>query len=185
MPRGMTGFAQMVFKAIQNYGVVVTDQTRGVSLQAETSNDWAYDGNSGTDPITASWDSDPAYAALDGMPWSQLEVLNPGQQPSNARHPVVPAITSANSVGAIVGEPFSFTITTTGTPTPKIKVLGRLPKGLSFVDNQNGTATISGTMTRLGKKQDSRLITRTIRATFGTGDTAQVQSQVLGIRLFR
>ena len=39
------------------------------------------------------------------------------------------------------------TITTSGTPTPHLKKRGRLPKGLHFHNNHNGTATISGTPT--------------------------------------
>jgi large repetitive protein len=37
----------------------------------------------------------------------------------------------------------SFTVTTTGNPTPKLTV-SRLPAGLTFTDNGNGTATLSG-----------------------------------------
>ncbi len=75
MPSGLTPFAQMVFKAIQNYGMVVTDQSGSVGLPAEASGDWAAEGNSGTDPITTSWAGQPEYSVLNGMPWSQLEVL--------------------------------------------------------------------------------------------------------------
>jgi hypothetical protein len=74
MPSGLTPFAQMVFRAIQNYGMIVTDQSGAVDIVGETSADWT---GGGTDPITASWNGQPAYAALDGVPWSQLQVLAP------------------------------------------------------------------------------------------------------------
>ncbi len=77
MPSGMTPFGQMVFKAIQNYGTVITDQSGGVAISTENGYDWTYEGHSGTDPITASWSGQAEYAALNGMPWSQLEVVAP------------------------------------------------------------------------------------------------------------
>ena len=58
---------------------------------------------------------------------------------------VAPAITSSNSATAIVGTPFSFTVTTTGAPTPALTESGALPAGLTFTDNGDGTATIAGT----------------------------------------
>jgi hypothetical protein len=57
-----------------------------------------------------------------------------------------PAITSANNVTFIAGTPGSFTVTTTGYPAPSISDGGfSLPSGLTFHDNGNGTATLSGT----------------------------------------
>ena len=53
------------------------------------------------------------------------------------------AITSADSATAVVGTPFSFTVTTSGPSAPVIKA-SRLPMGLRLVSNGNGTATISG-----------------------------------------
>lgn len=57
-----------------------------------------------------------------------------------------PAITSANSKAFLVGVTDAFTVTATGSPAPKIKLSGAsLPNGITFVDNNNGTATLSGT----------------------------------------
>ena len=56
-----------------------------------------------------------------------------------------PVFTSPASVTATVGVPFSFTVTANGVPTPTLSESGSLPAGLGFVDNGNGTATISGT----------------------------------------
>jgi hypothetical protein len=56
-----------------------------------------------------------------------------------------PAITSASSTTFAVNTAGSFTVTTTGTPTPSITESGALPGGVTFHDNGNGTGTLSGT----------------------------------------
>jgi hypothetical protein len=61
-----------------------------------------------------------------------------------------PAITSANSTSFTAGSAGTFTVTTTGVPTPAITKTGALPTGVTFVDNGNGTATLSGTPTIAG-----------------------------------
>jgi hypothetical protein len=56
-----------------------------------------------------------------------------------------PAITSAPGVTFTVGTAGSFTVQTTGFPTaPTITGSGSLPGGVTFVNNGNGTATLSG-----------------------------------------
>ncbi len=56
-----------------------------------------------------------------------------------------PIITSAATANSIVGAAFTTTVTTTGEPAPALTETGVLPSGITFVDNGNGTATISGT----------------------------------------
>ena len=57
-----------------------------------------------------------------------------------------PGITSATSTGFTVGTAGSFTITTTGFPAPVITRTGAaLPAGVTYTDNGDGTATLSGT----------------------------------------
>jgi hypothetical protein len=56
-----------------------------------------------------------------------------------------PQITSASEGGFVLADAGDFTITTTGSPAPAIVLIGDLPEGLSFADNNDGTATISGT----------------------------------------
>src|SRR5215813_3693352 len=56
-----------------------------------------------------------------------------------------PAITSANNTTFTVGAAGTFTVTTTGTPTPALTKTGALPNGVTFTDNGNGTATLGGT----------------------------------------
>lgn len=58
---------------------------------------------------------------------------------------VAPAITSAASTTFTTGIVGTFAVTTSGTPTPAITRTGALPSGVGFVDNGNGTATLSGT----------------------------------------
>jgi hypothetical protein len=87
--------------------------------------------------------------------------------------PSGPAITSNNSATATVGTPFSFEVTTSGIPTPNLKIKGRLAKGLSFVDNHNGTGEVLGTVIP-GK---GGVYVRSIEATFGKGTTKTVVTQ--------
>ena len=56
-----------------------------------------------------------------------------------------PIVTSSNSATFAVGTAGSFTVTTTGTPAPSLTETGALPSGVTFIDNGNGTATLSGT----------------------------------------
>jgi Big-like domain-containing protein len=58
---------------------------------------------------------------------------------------VAPAVTSAATADFRVGTPGSFTVSASGNPTPALTESGTLPQGLSFHDNGDGTATISGT----------------------------------------
>ena len=56
-----------------------------------------------------------------------------------------PTITSANTTTFTVGSVGTFTVTTTGTPAPTLTRTGTMPAGISFIDNGNGTATLTGT----------------------------------------
>jgi len=63
-----------------------------------------------------------------------------------------PSITSANSASFTTGKAGSFSVTTTGTPTPTLTNANfgtcpksALPTGVTFTDNGNGTATIAST----------------------------------------
>ena len=64
--------------------------------------------------------------------------------------PTAPAIASAPSTTFTQGVSDNFTVTATGTPTPSITNTGALPAGVSFTDNGNGTASLSGTATVSG-----------------------------------
>ena len=73
MPAGLTPFAQLVFRALQNYGAYMTDRAGAVVVVAENPGAWAADGNGGADPITTSWAGAPQYNAMAGMPWGSLQ----------------------------------------------------------------------------------------------------------------
>jgi hypothetical protein len=55
-----------------------------------------------------------------------------------------PTITSASSVQFNARAVSNFTVTTTGNPTPTISESGSLPTGITFIDNGDGTASLSG-----------------------------------------
>ncbi len=57
------------------------------------------------------------------------------------------AFTSATSATGNVGQPFSFTVMTSGSPPPSLSVAsGTLPAGLTFTSNGDGTGTLGGTI---------------------------------------
>jgi hypothetical protein len=56
-----------------------------------------------------------------------------------------PTFTSASSATFTIGVAGSFTVITTGDPTPSIVESGPLPNGLSFHNNGDGTGTLKGT----------------------------------------
>jgi hypothetical protein len=61
-----------------------------------------------------------------------------------------PAISGPSSATFALGSPGTVTITATGYPTPALTEAGALPPGLSFVDNKNGTGTLSGSAAASG-----------------------------------
>ncbi len=92
-----------------------------------------------------------------------------------------PAITSAGGATAHAGTPFSLTVTTTGSPTPTLSESGKLPAGLHFQDNLDGTATLSGTPSGATV---GGVYSPTFTATFGSGGTQQTVSQTLTLFVF-
>ncbi len=85
------------------------------------------------------------------------------------------AVTSPDSATATVKVPFSFSVTTSGIPVPSITKKGRLPRGLRFAADGDGTAAISGTPRRSG------VYDLTITATFGTGTTEEAVTQAFSL----
>ena len=82
-----------------------------------------------------------AFTATSGVGTaSQSFTLNVNVGPNLA-----PSITSANTKTFVFNTAGSFTVTTNGSPLPTITESGGLPSGLTFTDNGNGTATLSGT----------------------------------------
>ena len=94
MPGGLTPFAQMVFRAILTYGLIVVDQGGAVMIWAEQTSDWAAEGHSGTDPLSASWAGQQEYQVVAALPWANLQALSVPvsavQQPRPSGEPFYP-----------------------------------------------------------------------------------------------
>jgi hypothetical protein len=84
-----------------------------------------------------------------------------------------PDITSSSTATATTGSPFSFTITTAGTPVPSITKQGHLPKHVALSDQGNGTAIIAG----IPSVKKTTVCHFTIKAKFGKGKTKTVVKQ--------
>jgi hypothetical protein len=89
------------------------------------------------------------------------------------------AITSAATATAVIGEPFTFTITATGVPR-SMKLTGKPPSGIKFHSAGNGTATLAGTPKTRDTVGHYPLV---ITATFGRGKTATVITQSFTLTL--
>ncbi len=132
-------------------------------------------------PITA-----PAGTVLNGGPALKSyggEVsgwLAPGAATLNVPVPnASPTFTSPATATAVTGVPFSFTVTTSGSPVPKVTRSGALPTGITFVANTNGTATFSGTA---ASSMAGRRFPITLTATNAIGTISQSFSIVVGSR---
>ena len=80
-----------------------------------------------------------------------------------------PAFTSATATTFDVNSAGTFTVTTNGFPTATLLASGALPSGVTFFNNGDGTATLSGTPA-LGSAGNYPL---TINAANGTGQANQ------------
>jgi large repetitive protein len=98
---------------------------------------------------TATLSGTPAVGSAGTYPLTINAANGAGQVNQNFTLTVAagqaPAITSASSTTFTAGTLGTFTVMTTGLPTPALSETGALPSGLTFVDNGNGTATLSGT----------------------------------------
>ncbi len=110
-------------------GVTFTDNGNGTATLSGTPDA----GTNGIYPLTLTASSSAGTA-------TQNLTLTVGAVTGGA-----PTITSANATTFVVGTADTFTITTTGSPTPAITRTGTLPAGVAFTDNGDGTATLAGT----------------------------------------
>jgi len=129
-------------------GLVLADQGNGTALLSGTPS------TTGTFPVSIT--------AANGVGPNASQTLSiiVGQGPVFA---------SAASTAFTVGTAGTFTVTTTGSPAPSLGETGTLPTGVSFTDNGNGTATISGTPAA----GTAGSYTLDLAAVNGTGTTSQ------------
>jgi YVTN family beta-propeller protein len=117
-------------------GVTVVSTATG---QATTITDPSFfnvpDGTDDLQGLAVRPDGKALYVADEGN--SSVHVLTPVT--------VAPKISSGAAATFTVGAKGSFTVTATGTPAPTLTETGTLPKGVTFKNNGNGTATVSGT----------------------------------------
>ena len=116
-------------------------------------------GTSGTYPLTIT-----AANSAGSTPQSFTLVVNQ-----------VPTVTSAATTTFTAGSAGTFTVTTAGFPTPALTFTGTLPSPLNFVDNGDGTATISG----VPATGTAKTYTLKIKATNGAGSVTQTFSLVV------
>lgn len=69
-------FAEMVFNTILTYGMVAIDQGGAVQLEAEDTDDWTANGETGTDPIDTAMNGAAEYTVVASLPWADLQALS-------------------------------------------------------------------------------------------------------------
>ncbi len=134
----MTALIGGAFTPAYNYGgngvPKVTSSTPGVcSVSGATVNLIGV----GSCTLTASALATSDYAAATGSAQSFTVVE-------------APTITSANNATFTVGTSGTFTVTATSYPAASITESGALPSGITYVNNNNGTGTLSGKATVSG-----------------------------------
>jgi hypothetical protein len=76
MPSGLTSLGQMVFKAIQNYGLVVTDHAGAVTVEGEDPAGWDLTNNTTDNPIGDAMDGQASYSVITSLPWADLQAIS-------------------------------------------------------------------------------------------------------------
>ena len=148
--------SQSAVTATETNGVVTINNTSGAAVSV---------------PVTTAagtTDGTAAFGESYGGTLSDWSTIAGGGSLTLTEH-VAPTIISANAASSIVGAPFTTTIYTDGYTAPVLTESGAIPAGLTFVDNGNGTATISGTSTT-GSGGSYPI---TVTATNPTGTTTQ------------
>ncbi len=110
-------------------GVTFTDNGNGTATLAGV----PAAGSDGGYPLTLTADNGVGTAATQSFTLTISDA------------PLAPTFTSGSSTTFTAGSAGSFTITTTGNPIAALSKSGALPSGVTFTDNGDGTATLSGT----------------------------------------
>jgi hypothetical protein len=148
----ITSAAAATFVVGQAASFTVT--TKGFPVAALTESGALPGGVSFTDNGngTATFSGTPAAGSASLVPYSVTLAAANGVAPTATQTFKLtvdqpPTITSGSSTTFTVGKGGSFTVTTSaGLPvTTALSAIGKLPSGVSFVNNGNGTATLKGT----------------------------------------
>jgi LmbE family N-acetylglucosaminyl deacetylase len=101
---------------------------------------------------------------------SEVEAWSTGVEAA----PTPPKFTSATAASFTTGAAASFAVATSGTPAASLKESGTLPSGVSFTNNGNGTATLSGTpASSAAPAGSSKTYSLTLTATNSAGSATQ------------
>lgn len=164
--------------------LVLQDCSIGPSVLLDWWDPTANGGLGGWDPVVG--DPGPTYSP--GPPACLTATLDSSSAPSLSEltgtvFATAPsrAITSSSTLTATVGESFSEPITAIGSPAPKINVKGKRPRGLRFVDNHNGTGTLSGTPSTNAGGQYKL----TVEAQYGKAKAKQLLTSDLTLFVFQ
>ncbi len=157
---------------VLNFAVPTSATADSYSLNANTAFDEPAPGVLGNDPDTSeltavlvsgpshaasfklnpdgsfSYTPGPGFVGTDSFTYASKGLGGGVSQPTTVTLNVVgqaPSFTSNTTAAFTIGTAGSFTIATTGVPSPSITEASPLPAGLTFTDNNDGTATISGT----------------------------------------
>jgi hypothetical protein len=169
---GVAGSIGDPTQTIANAMTVVDTLPTGLTYSGVSGTDWACSAPGGGptvtctnqdtvavgtnyNPLTIEVSVSPTLFGLIGsnkVSVSDAEASNtPASQSGSVTIDEPPAITSANAAAFTAGVAGTFTVTTTGYPTPALSETGTaLPAGVTFTDNGNGTATLAGTTTAAG-----------------------------------
>jgi len=161
-------YAQALGMSVNTPPAIDSDPT--ATFYAGSASSFTVYGTGYPDPIFYTWDegmleaagvqlvdNENGTASLVGVPNAGTYVFTLNATtgcPDDATHtftlyveegPSAPAITSLDTdTWEAVGAPFSpdpFTVTSIGSPTPVLSVIGTLPPGVTFIDNGDSTAT--------------------------------------------
>ena len=91
--------------------------------------------------------------------------------------------TSPATASAFANVPFSFTVSASGYVIPSFTEKGKLPKGVTFVENYDGSATLSGTPVVVGRRAPAGTYRAKVTATFAYGTAVKriIQQVVLTV----
>jgi streptogramin lyase len=159
------------------------------AAEAEAAKLWTYDAatNTWSEAGTDAGDPGGTITVTGGEVTITLKTLHLssfGVLSSSSTSPYT--ITSSNSTTAALGTYFTFPVTTYSGPAStkvKIKEKGKLPRGVKFHDNHNGTATLSGTPTSKGKRSAVGAYHMNFTATFGKGASRHVATQAFTLTI--